>query len=508
MQKRLFLAVALSFLVLFVWQSFIIKPQPQVNCPLPAQAITGTTALPTTGAQNNATIEKTEPPVQLTEREFDSALLRMLFVDENAEIKEVRFKKFKNQALLLQDSLYIGNNLVFKAQVSENNTVRYVHEDAQKRVAKEIVFNASGYEAKVSVVVENLTTQPLKISLPIVLGTLKLQQTAANYQDVCVSLPDKIVYPPIAKDGTFSSINFLSLRDSHFCAIIEPAAKNYSAFLKKGSNKETEVGLQSPEFDIAPGQKLVQEFQLYLGPQDLKLLAKINPDWQAVVYFGKLDVIAHLILKGLTGLFTLTKNWGISIIILSIIIYVILFPLTLQQLRSMREMQRIAPKIEALRCKYRDDAMRLQKETMELYKEHKINPLGGCLPMLLQIPVFISFYLVLARSIELKGANFLWIKDLSEPDKLFVLQNINIPFLGNEVNLLPLLMMVASFFQQKLSTSQMASGQTAEQQRLMMFLFPLMFFFFFYHMPSGLVLYWFTNTILTVFQQSAIVKSK
>jgi YidC/Oxa1 family membrane protein insertase len=184
----------------------------------------------------------------------------------------------------------------------------------------------------------------------------------------------------------------------------------------------------------------------------------------------------------------------------------------MQQLRSMREMQRIQPKVEELRCKYRDDAMRLQKETMQLYKEHKINPLGGCLPMLLQVPVFISFYLVLARSIELKGANFLWIKDLSEPDKLMSFPNVNVPFLsspsGNlDLNLLPILMTVASFFQQKASAGQM-SGQSAEQQKIMMWLFPVIFFFFFYHMPSGLVLYWFTNTVLTVTQQTFIMKNK
>ncbi len=175
----------------------------------------------------------------------------------------------------------------------------------------------------------------------------------------------------------------------------------------------------------------------------------------------------------------------------------------------MKEMQRVQPKIEALRCKYKDDPMRLQRETMELYKEHKINPLAGCLPMFLQLPIVISFYLVLARSIELKGASFLWIKDLSMPDRLFVLPNANIPFLGNEFNLLPVLMIISSFFQQKMSmAAQEQTPETAQQQKIMMYVFPLVFFFFFYHMPSGLVLYWFTTTTLTVIQQAYVMKSK
>lgn len=143
---------------------------------------------------------------------------------------------------------------------------------------------------------------------------------------------------------------------------------------------------------------------------------------------------------------------------------------------------------------------------MELYRQHKVNPLGGCLPLLLQIPIFFALYQALMRAIALKGAQFLWIKDLSEPDRLFML-SVSLPVLGKEINILPILMMIGMFVQQKISMVP-TSGSTAEQQRLMLILFPLMFGFIFYHMPAGLVLYWFINSLLTLIYQFRIRQTK
>ncbi len=513
MQKRLFLALGLSFLVLFVGQRLITKSQEQnrVSCPLNA-----TRAVPAPLSLGNTTVSAAPAvPVAaelaaVTEQEYTTELSLLTFVDQRATIKSAVFKKFHNYAFSLANGFAIGDYAPFVRQTVDNNKVIYNYADGKTRISKEFDFSGAAYEIKLKVSIENISGQPMKFSFPLALGTINpnLQRRGtAVYQDVCVSLPDKIDYPNYKKEATFSSVNFLSLRDQYFCAVIEPVAKNYSANFHKISDKEYGVSLVSPEFDIPAGQSVTQEFRVYLGPQDLKVLAAANnPDWQSVVYFGKMNPLAHLLLKTLGFFHAVTSNWGFAIIVVSVMIYIILYPLTLKQLRSMKEMQLIQPKVEELRVKYHDDAMRLQKETMELYKLHKINPLGGCLPMLLQLPVFFSFYMVLSRSIELKGASFLWIKDLSDPDKIFVFQQ-NLPFVGNELNLLPILMVVASFFQQKLSSGQM-SGQSAEQQKIMMFLFPIMFGVFFYHMPSGLVLYWFTNTIMTVIQQSVIMRSK
>ena len=168
----------------------------------------------------------------------------------------------------------------------------------------------------------------------------------------------------------------------------------------------------------------------------------------------------------------------------------------------MKRMQELQPKIELIRQTYKDNPQRLNKEIMELYKKEKANPFSGCLPMILQIPIFFALYQALIRSIELKGAKFLWIKDLSEPDRLIMLAK-PLPLLGNDINILPVLMAILMFLQQKFS-SVSAAGQSQEQQRLMMVLFPFLFGFIFYRMPSGLVLYWFINTLLMVISQSRI----
>jgi len=148
----------------------------------------------------------------------------------------------------------------------------------------------------------------------------------------------------------------------------------------------------------------------------------------------------------------------------------------------------------------------MNKEIMELYREHKVNPLGGCLPLLLQMPIFFALYNALIRSISLKGAGFLWIKDLSEPDKLYVFEKA-LPLLGKDLNILPIIMAIGMFFQQKISSSSM-TGSAAEQQKIMFVVMPIMFGIIFYRMPSGLVLYWFVNSILMLIFQLRMQRSK
>jgi YidC/Oxa1 family membrane protein insertase len=223
------------------------------------------------------------------------------------------------------------------------------------------------------------------------------------------------------------------------------------------------------------------------------------------VYFGTFDAISKFLLKFLTLLQGIVHNWGFALVLLSLGIYFILYPLTLKQLRSMKKMQELQPKIEGLRQLYKNNPQKLNKEVLELYRQEKVNPFGGCLPLILQIPIFFALYQALMRSLELKGETFLWIRDLSEPDQLFILSR-PLPLLGNEINLLPLLMMGIMFFQQKFSQTP-SVGQAAEQQRLMGIIFPLLFGAIFYHMPAGLVLYWLINSaLMTAFQLKTKVK--
>jgi YidC/Oxa1 family membrane protein insertase len=173
----------------------------------------------------------------------------------------------------------------------------------------------------------------------------------------------------------------------------------------------------------------------------------------------------------------------------------------------MKEMQKLQPEIERLRAAYKDQPQKMNQEILQLYREHKVNPFGGCLPLFLQFPIFISLYQALMRSIELRGAGFLWIKDLSQPDRLYVFADKAFPVIGNEINILPLLMAAAMFVQQKF-TSKTSPSASPEQQKMMMIIFPAMFGFIFYHFPSGLTLYWTCYTIISSVAQWKLFHSK
>ena len=173
----------------------------------------------------------------------------------------------------------------------------------------------------------------------------------------------------------------------------------------------------------------------------------------------------------------------------------------------MHQMKQLQPHILKLKNLHKDDPQKLNKETMELYKKYNINPLGGCLPMILQMPVFIALYQGLMRSLALKGSTFLWVKDLGTPDAAIL--PFSLPFLGNSINILPLLMVVMMVLQQKITQTSATNDMPAEQksqQKMMMMTMPLIFGVLFYKMPSGLVLYWLTNTILMTVEQGMIAK--
>jgi YidC/Oxa1 family membrane protein insertase len=249
---------------------------------------------------------------------------------------------------------------------------------------------------------------------------------------------------------------------------------------------------------------MIQKFRIYLGPQDLKLINQANQEYTAVLYFGTFDFISHILIQILDWIYRLVHNWGWTIILFSIFISLLLYPLSLQQMRSMKQMQALQPKIEELRKVHKDNPQKLNKEMMDLYRIHKVNPLGGCLPLILQIPVFFALYQAMIRSIALKGAHFLWIRDLSQPDRLFAFTAIG-PV--KEINLLPILMTAIMLVQQKLSMSAV-SGAVNEQQKIMTIIMPVMFLFIFYNMPAGLVLYWLINSSIMLVNQFKINRAR
>ena len=226
----------------------------------------------------------------------------------------------------------------------------------------------------------------------------------------------------------------------------------------------------------------------YVGPKEYETLKAINPELTDIIEYGFFTFIAKPMFLALLYLYHLVGNWGWAIVLLTVIIRILLFPLTLKGMLSMQKLKELAPKIKELQQKYKGDPQKLNMHMMQLYKKHGANPMGGCLPMLLQIPIFFAMYRVLLNSIELKGAPWiLWIKDLSAPDPYYVL---------------PILMGATMYLHQKITPTTI----TDPMQKKIFEWLPIVFTFFFLTFPAGLTLYWFTNNILSIIQQLIVNK--
>lgn len=248
---------------------------------------------------------------------------------------------------------------------------------------------------------------------------------------------------------------------------------------------------------LQPGEEKTYSYQLYFGPKKLDILKAVGSNLDKAVNFGWFDVIAQPTLFLLNFFYGIFKNYGIAIILVTIIFKAVFWPITQKGLKSMKNMQKLQPKMVKLKEKYKGDPAKMNQEVMNLYKTYKVNPLGGCLPMVLQIPVFFALYKVLLMCVELRHAPFmLWMTDLSAPDRLSI--GFDIPYVGG-IPVLTLLMGGSMFLQQKMTPT------TADptQAKIMMFL-PVVFTFMFVNFASGLVLYWFVNNLLAIFQQQMI----
>ena len=276
------------------------------------------------------------------------------------------------------------------------------------------------------------------------------------------------------------------LENKYFAAIFIPPAEPHSLWLEKDSSGYFNLGLKLQMPELKPEAVLSKNFSLYLGPKQKETLRALGAGLEKSIDYGVISSMLKIpeILKFFYGF---TRNWGLAIIMLTILTKIILWPLTQKSFRSMEEMQRLQPHLKELRLKYKDDPRRMNKELMELYRQHHVNPMGGCLPMLLQMPIFIALFTTLRNTIELREASFLWIKDLSQPDTIFYMA-------GLPVNPLPLIMGLSTFWQQKMSTAD------PEQAKMMVFM-PVIFTIMFYNFSSGLVLYWLLQNILTIGHQ-------
>ena len=241
-------------------------------------------------------------------------------------------------------------------------------------------------------------------------------------------------------------------------------------------------------------------FHVFLGPNDLDLVKELGVNLEKMMDFGwkLIRPISKLIYRAIGFFYGIIPNYGISIILLAVILKLILHPLTAKSYKSMKEMNELAPRLKELKEKYKGDPQKMNQATMKLYKEHGINPLGGCIPTLLQMPVFFALYPVFYTFIEFRGAAFFWwINDLSKGDTLFHLP-FSLPIYGNEFNLLPIIWGASMFIQQKLTMRD-------PKQKTMVYLMPIMMLFFFNQLSSGLILYWLVFNVMSLIHQRVLM---
>lgn len=304
------------------------------------------------------------------------------------------------------------------------------------------------------------------------------------------------------------TVRFAGVTNQFFATVIQPEqptitsvwAQTNQVTIQKGAKPRQSVraGLRLPSSQLQPGDSTTLNYRIFIGPKQNTMLRKMDKDWGKgwgdVMQYGMFSFISrplnsllnfyHNLIAGISAAW----SWGLAIIILTITVRFIIWPLHAKSTRTMKRMGKLKPEMERLREKYKEDPNKLNMETMGLYRKYGVNPLGGCLPMLLQIPIFFGFFRMLQYAVELRGHGFLWVPDLSQPDNFAYV-------LGIPINILPIVMAITSFLQIKMTPS---TGDKM-QQRIML-LMPIMFFVFCYNFASALALYWTTQNIFSICQ--------
>lgn len=541
MEKRALIAIVLSFAVFFGYTKVIqimypnygkaakptaglVGPSSAVATGAPA-ANAGGAVLPISGIQ---TASDAQPDQILT---INTAKYELSYSANRAAFTGVRMKDYPdNQGgafRFLQaatgktgvgsmDSILVDDEMISPADFKttrEGGKILSTARAGKISVEKIWEFADKEFGQGLLIALTNQSDAPVRVryriltgSTPVVHNKIDMQYDEANWLTA-----DKLTHirkPAVDKPKSLSEpVIAAAMKSRHFSSILKPAATTgtFSAHVEAYDKTDFGSYLVRSEAVLKPGETLRDGFVWYAGPNRVEDLGPYELD--RIVNFGKLDFVAKIVLGGLHLVAGVVKNYGLAIILLTILTNVLFMPLTKTSFMSMRRMQIVQPEMNKIREKYKDNPAKMNEETMALYKRHKVNPMGGCLPMLLQMPIFMGLYVSLSKAPELLGGHFLWIKDLASPDQVKL--PFELPMVGGSVHLLPLIMVAAMVVQQKFTAASMASADPAmaQQQKIMMTVMPIMFGFIFYQMPSGLVVYWLTNTIVTTSYQAFLKKT-
>ena len=555
MEKKTIIAFALSFLVLILWYTvFGPKNKPVVpeeggvhdGAKTAAPELIEKPAAKAPVIHEAGTPEGKQFPSSIHEKEIavETPLYRIIFSNVGVSIKSCQLKEYKlttdpdsppvelvhNQsgkegflsAFFNNQSIpeAADQDLVFRVNTEEN--IRLAPGSRPRDLTFECMrpdgivysqtfrFYPDRYDIDLSMNLTNSSGSPVQGNIKAYLQNTPPQKKTSYYAFVGLALLldgdlERIKTKKMKEDKYLSGkIGWIAYEDDYFISSIIPEDTNDGNFIGKLLPSGAVIGEYIyPAITLRPLEQAAYTMKIYLGPLDLDILRKIDKKLDLAVNYGFFDIIAKPLHYALRFFNKYVHNFGISIIILTVLIKIIFWPLTHKSYKSMKEMQKLQPIMAKIREKYKNNKEQMQKELMGLYKTYKVNPMGGCLPMVIQIPVFFALYRILGTSIELRHAPFfLWIKDLSAPDRLFHFP-FSIPFMSPPygIPVLTLLMGASMFIQQKMTPT---AGDPS-QAKVMMFL-PIIFTVMFINFPSGLVLYWLTNNILSICQQYRITK--
>ena len=426
------------------------------------------------------TLDKTSAPVELVKPSGEVMLQTRISKDSSTEIIPFHLKESKTKISVSQNS-------------KEKLSMTY-NTPAGLTIEKNYLFNGDNYNIETEITVVNAQKQPLKGAVLTGLSSVIIKEKEKKKKDAYHSGPIRKVKEKVIRQKAEASeesgkegLEWIGLEDKYFLSALVPAKGSNPGWRSAVTAENSVSASVGFPIELKPGEKALLKYNAFIGPKEYNLLKANGSGLEETIEFGFFSFIAKPCLSILNFSARYIRNYGLAIIVLTVIIKVLFYPLTKHSTTSMKEMQKIQPQMAAVKEKYKNDKEKVNKEMMELYKRHKINPVSGCLPMVLQIPVFLGLYEVLGVAIELRHAPFaLWIIDLSAKDPYYVS---------------PLVMGVTMFVQQKMTPSTMDPAQAK-----MMLVMPVVFTFLFMNFPSGLVLYWLTNNILSIIQQYQILR--
>ncbi len=407
--------------------------------------------------------------------EVDRDQLRLL---ESGEKGEITFSKS------LENGLKVLKRFKFTSDLYTINLEVEVQNNSSKEITNQLGIEWIGEIELAKLAKEENKDYGLKYSF-LKNEKVEKKEFGGSSTSGCIpgcGTPKKTTIEPFETTEK-GEIKWFSFGGEYFVALLIPPPSKEITLSVKGTEKDLlKADVIIPSISIPPREKVHVAYQIYLGPKDEDRLKALGVGAEKLVDFGFFTIVAKPLVWFLRLTHTVTKNFGIDIIILSILIKIVFLPLTQISFKSMKEMQKVQPEMNRLKEQYKNDKARLQQEIMLLYKRRKINPMSGCLPMLIQIPVFIALYNALQNGIEMRHAPFfLWIMDLSAKDPIYIT---------------PLIMGATMVIQQKMTPT--AADPT---QAKMFLLMPVMFTFLFLNFPSGLVIYWLINNVLSIAHQ-------